>query len=119
VSYRTPRIEQEEFTAEDLFSAVYGEKIIEDFKNNKLDDDGNPLEASEDEKLTAEEAYLRARRTGSDYFSQDIPVPADHEEHNFVGDHKLSSLLFRNDLEHEHQNSESDQKWVGTNTNNL
>lgn len=39
----------------------------------KLDEDGNPLEPSIEEKLTAERAHLLARRTGSDIFSERIP----------------------------------------------
>ena len=56
-------------TARDLFNVVYGKKIIQDFKENKLDNDGNPLEPSDDEKMTSEEAFLKARQTGSDIFS--------------------------------------------------
>ncbi|KAJ6639928.1 39S ribosomal protein L41, mitochondrial, partial [Pseudolycoriella hygida] len=43
-------------------------KIIEDFKNNKLNEDGSPVEPSEEELLDAETAFIRARQTGSDIF---------------------------------------------------
>ena len=59
---------QDEFSSRDLFEAVYGRKIIEDYKNGKLDKDGNSLEPNEDEKVTAEEAWIKARQTGSDIF---------------------------------------------------
>ncbi|KAL1509967.1 hypothetical protein ABEB36_004630 [Hypothenemus hampei] len=70
VSYRTPDVVQSEFTAEDLFNVVYAPKIIKDFNEGKLDDNGNPLEPSSEEKLTAEEAKIKARQTGSDLFSE-------------------------------------------------
>ncbi|XP_050299832.1 39S ribosomal protein L41, mitochondrial [Anthonomus grandis grandis] len=66
VSYRTPDIVQTEFTAEDLFNVVYAPKITKDFEEGKLDDNGNPLEPSLEEKLTPEEAKQKARQTGSD-----------------------------------------------------
>ena len=59
---------QKEFDSSDLFEAVYVRKIIDDFKNGKLDKDGNALEPNEDEKLTAEGAWIKARQTGSDIF---------------------------------------------------
>ncbi|CAG9762472.1 unnamed protein product [Ceutorhynchus assimilis] len=68
VSYRVPDIIQSEFTAEDLFHVVYAKKICDDFKSGKLDEDGNPLEPSVEEKLTPEEAKIKARQTGSDMF---------------------------------------------------
>ena len=68
VSYRTKEIYQEPLTAKDLFNAVYGKKIISDFQDGKLDGDGQPLEPSEEERLTPEEAELKARQTGSDIF---------------------------------------------------
>ncbi|GLH10582.1 39S ribosomal protein L41, mitochondrial [Gryllus bimaculatus] len=68
VSYRVPDVVQSEFTAQDLFDAVYSRKIVEDFKNNKLDSNGNPTEPSEEEALTPEQAKERARQTGSDIF---------------------------------------------------
>lgn len=83
-----------------------------------MDECGNSLEPNYNEKLTAEEACSAARKSGSDYFHQDIPVPADYEEHNFLGDQKLSSLLIKNDLEYEHDDSENDIRWIDRNINN-
>ncbi|XP_066147689.1 large ribosomal subunit protein mL41 [Euwallacea fornicatus] len=68
VSYRAPEVVQSEFTAEDLFSVVYAPKIIKDFREGKLDDKGNPVEPSPEEKLSPEEAKLRAQQTGCDIF---------------------------------------------------
>lgn len=68
VSYRVPDIVQSEFGPQDLFYAVYSEKIAEDYKNNKLDENCNPVEPSEEELLTAEEAKNRALSVGSDKF---------------------------------------------------
>lgn len=68
VSYRTPKIEQSAFTAEDLFNGVYAKKIVEDWNNKKLNEDGSPKEPSEDELLTPEEALNRAKKTGTDMF---------------------------------------------------
>lgn len=67
VSYRVPDIEEPEFTPQDLFHAVYTEKIVEDFKEGNLAEDGTPLKPSEEEKLTREEAKIKAQQTGSDY----------------------------------------------------
>ncbi|CAG9819553.1 unnamed protein product [Phaedon cochleariae] len=68
VSYKAPDVVQTEFTAEDLFSVVYASKIIKDFKEGKLDENGHSLEPSEEEKMTAEEARNKAKQTGSDIF---------------------------------------------------
>ncbi|CAH0560077.1 unnamed protein product [Brassicogethes aeneus] len=68
VSYKTPDVVQSEFTAEDLFNVVYAPKIAQDLKEGKLNNDGTPLEPSAEEKLTKEDAYNRARQTGSDIF---------------------------------------------------
>ncbi|KAG8184663.1 hypothetical protein JTE90_012148 [Oedothorax gibbosus] len=68
VSYRAADIEQEKFTPEHLYHATYAKKLTKDFKEGKLDADGNPLEPSEQEKMDAEEAFRRARKTGSDFF---------------------------------------------------
>lgn len=68
VSYKAPDVTQSEFTSLDLFNAFYADKIIDDFKSNKLAADGSPTEPSEEESLTAEEAFIRARKTGSDIF---------------------------------------------------
>ncbi|CAB3370330.1 Hypothetical predicted protein [Cloeon dipterum] len=70
VSYRVADVVQSEFTSQDLFDAVYSKKIVQDFKEGKLSEDGQPLEYSEEEKLTPEEAFRRARKTGSDLFAQ-------------------------------------------------
>jgi len=68
VSYRTPDVVQSEFTSRDLFDAVYSEKIVTDFKDRKLSEMGEPLEPSQEELLTPEEAYNQARKTGTDIF---------------------------------------------------
>ena len=49
---------QEELSSKDLFHAVYGKKILRDFKEGKLDDDGNSAEPSEDENMTRDEAWV-------------------------------------------------------------
>ena len=59
---------QTEFTAKDLFDAIYSEKIQNDFYKGKLDEDGNSLEPNNYEKMTEEEAELLAKQTGSDIF---------------------------------------------------
>ncbi|XP_055691850.1 39S ribosomal protein L41, mitochondrial [Lutzomyia longipalpis] len=68
VSYKTQEVFQSEFTSEDLFNAVYSKKIIEDFKNSALREDGTPVEPSPEELKTPEEAFIEARKTGSDIF---------------------------------------------------
>ncbi|XP_013200966.2 large ribosomal subunit protein mL41 [Amyelois transitella] len=68
VSYKSEDVIQSEFTAQQLFDAVYSKKIVTDFKQGKLDADGLPLEPSEEEKLKPEEAVARAKSTGSDIF---------------------------------------------------
>ncbi|XP_045774820.1 39S ribosomal protein L41, mitochondrial [Maniola jurtina] len=68
VSYKAKDVVQSEFTAQQLFDAVYSKKIVTDFKQGKLDADGQALEPSEEEKLQAEEAIQRAKKTGSDIF---------------------------------------------------
>ncbi|VVC29356.1 Hypothetical protein CINCED_3A008258 [Cinara cedri] len=70
VSYRVPEITQSEFTSKDLFNAVYRQKIMHDFKNKKLKENGESTEPSEEELLTPEQAKIKARQTGSDLFSQ-------------------------------------------------
>lgn len=70
VSYKVEDIIQPEFTARDLFHYVYSDKIEADFKAGKLDAEGMPLEPSEEEKMTPEEAKLKADQTGSDIFCQ-------------------------------------------------
>lgn len=68
VSYKTADVVQSEFTAENLFDAVYSKKIIEDYNSGKLYSDGSPKEPSSEELLTSDEAWIRARKTGSDIF---------------------------------------------------
>lgn len=71
VSYRAPDVIQSEFTAEDLFHEVYAGKIVDDWNNKKLKENGEPTAPSADELLDADTAYLAARRTGSDIFMHD------------------------------------------------
>lgn len=66
VTYKTTEVVQSEFLAQDLFNATYARKIIEDFKNEKLNEDGSSKEPSAEEEMRADEAYVRARKTGSD-----------------------------------------------------
>jgi large subunit ribosomal protein L41 len=68
VSYQAPDVVQSEFTPKDLFDAVYSEKIVNDFKNGTLSETGEALEPSAEEQLTPEEAYIQARKTGTDIF---------------------------------------------------
>lgn len=70
VSYKCPDVVQSEFTSQDLFNAIYAEKIVEDFKNGQLNADGTSKEPSQAEMLTKEEAFLNARKTGSDIFKE-------------------------------------------------
>ncbi|GBP28401.1 39S ribosomal protein L41, mitochondrial [Eumeta japonica] len=68
VSYKADDVTQSEFTAEQLFDAVYSKKIVMDYKSGKLDVNGQPLEPSDEEKLQPNEAVDRARKTGTDIF---------------------------------------------------
>ncbi|XP_028041076.1 39S ribosomal protein L41, mitochondrial [Bombyx mandarina] len=68
VSYKAADVIQSEFTPSQLFDAVYSKKIVTDFKQGKLDEEGNPIEPSEEESLKPEEAIIRAKQTGSDIF---------------------------------------------------
>lgn len=68
VTYKTPEVVQSEFTSQDLFNAVYAKKIIDDFKNNKLDQKNNSMEPSNNEQRTPQESWDQARKTGSDIF---------------------------------------------------
>ncbi|XP_047522051.1 39S ribosomal protein L41, mitochondrial [Pieris napi] len=68
VSYKTEDVIQSEFTSQQLFDAVYSKKIVLDFKQGKLDENDQPIEPSEEEKLQPDEAVVRAKRTGSDIF---------------------------------------------------
>lgn len=77
VSYRTTDFTQSEFTAEDLFNAIYSNKIVDDWNKKQLNEDGTSKNPTEDDLLGPEEAYLRARKTGSDIFGEK-PVIKDH-----------------------------------------
>lgn len=68
VTYKTPEVVQSEFTSQDLYNAIYAQKVIEDFKNDKLEADGTSKNPSAEEQLTPEEAFIQARKTGSDIF---------------------------------------------------
>uniref|UniRef100_A0A1B6KJP9 39S ribosomal protein L41, mitochondrial n=1 Tax=Graphocephala atropunctata TaxID=36148 RepID=A0A1B6KJP9_9HEMI len=73
VSYRAEDFKQPEFTAQDLFIAVYRDKIANDFKDGKLNEDGSPMEPTPEELLTPDEAKLKARQTGSDIYQERSP----------------------------------------------
>ncbi|XP_017493739.1 PREDICTED: 39S ribosomal protein L41, mitochondrial [Rhagoletis zephyria] len=45
VSYKAPEVVQSEFTSLDLFNAVYSKKIIEDFKEGKLNEDWQSIKS--------------------------------------------------------------------------
>lgn len=77
VSYRTSEFTQTEFTAEDLFNAVYSNKIVDDWNKKQLNEDGTSKQPSEDEQLGPEEAFKRARKTGAHIFGEK-PVIVDH-----------------------------------------
>lgn len=77
VSYRTSEFTQCEFTAEDLFNAVYSSKVVDDWNKKQLNEDGTPKQPSDDETLDVEEAFRRARQTGADIFGEK-PVIEDH-----------------------------------------
>lgn len=68
VSYKVADVIQSEFTPEQLFNAVYSKKIILDYKQGKLDEEGRPLEPSDEERLQPDEAVQKAKQTGSDIF---------------------------------------------------
>lgn len=68
VTYKTTDVVQSEFTSEDLFNAIYAQKIMDDYKNGKINADGSSAEPSVEEQLTPEEAHNNARKTGSDIF---------------------------------------------------
>ena len=73
VSYATEDVYQDELTSEDLFNVIYGRKIIQDFKENKLDAEGNSLQPNELEQLSPEQAESLALQTGSDIFTGGAP----------------------------------------------
>lgn len=68
VTYKATDVVQSEFTSQDLFNAIYAQKIIDDFKNEKLNEDGSSKEPSQEEDMTPDEAWEKARKTGSDMF---------------------------------------------------
>lgn len=74
VSYRTNDVDTPELTAKSLFVDIYADKIKNDFLENKLDEDGNPLEPSAAEQLTAEVAENYAKKVGNDLFDQDVNI---------------------------------------------
>ncbi|GAB6018868.1 39S ribosomal protein L41, mitochondrial [Chamberlinius hualienensis] len=78
VSYRVPDVIQSEFTSQDLFNACYAPQLIEDFKHNRLDE-------SKSLGLSPEEAWTKARQTGSDMFYEklDIKMPLEYKKINY------------------------------------
>lgn len=68
VSYKTEDIVTDEFTPKDLFVAIYSDKIVKDFNEDKLLENGEPVEPTDEEKMTAEQAKLKALQTGTDIF---------------------------------------------------
>lgn len=74
VSYKAEGITEPEFTAQDLFDVVYSKKIKEDFENGQLDENGMPLNPSEHEKLTSQQAKDQALKTGCDLFDAKKPL---------------------------------------------
>lgn len=68
VSYRVSGITRRAYTPKDLFNLVYADKISQDFKEGHLGPDGEPLNPSEYEKMTPEEAKIKADQTGTDLF---------------------------------------------------
>ncbi|KAF7989430.1 hypothetical protein HCN44_008104 [Aphidius gifuensis] len=71
VSYRSINVVQSEFTAKDLFNAIYVEKIHKDYEAGKLTEDGQPIEPNEFEKLTPQQAKDNAFKVGSDIFTEE------------------------------------------------
>ena len=74
VTYKSEDVYQEEFTAKNLFDAVYAPKIAEDFKNGKLNSSGEALNPSAEESLTVKEARDNASKPCSDMFTAP-PLP--------------------------------------------
>eukprot|EP00093_Oithona_nana_P000483 00483.XXX_2116_1171_1 [CDS] Oithona nana genome sequencing. len=68
VSYRTKALQLDPYTAEDLFDAVYKRKIVDDFESGKIDAETGNYKEPQTEELNAEEAWIKARQTGSDIF---------------------------------------------------
>ena len=73
VSYATEEVYQPELTSKDLFDIIYAGKILRDFKENKLDAEGNSLEPNELEKISPEMAEGFALQPGSDIFTGGVP----------------------------------------------
>ena len=73
VSYATEEVYQPELTSKDLFDIIYAGKIVRDFKENKLDADGNSLEPNELEKISPDAAESLALQPGSDIFTGGVP----------------------------------------------
>ncbi|XP_064470438.1 large ribosomal subunit protein mL41-like [Ornithodoros turicata] len=69
VSYRAAEVTQGEFTARDLFDAIYSEKVSKAFEEGIEDEEAHARVLSE--HLTKEEAWKRAHQTGSDIFPAD------------------------------------------------
>ena len=113
VSYKTKEINQEELTSRyftshkcfwrempikvvmkqfdfrDLFNVIYGNKIVQDFKEGKLDREGNPLEPSPVEQLSSEEVCLRIAHL-TFYFWREVSTLT-----NFPGSATVSANWFR------------------------
>lgn len=100
VSYRATEFTQTEFTAEDLFNAVYSNKIVEDWNKKQLNEDGSPKNPNEVESLGPEEAFIRARKTGSDIF--------EGKPRNGVY-YYINSEMFKEDEEFEKQRAEKEK----------
>lgn len=58
---------------------MYTEKIEADFRNGRLDENGDPLEPSEEELLTPEKAKEAALKIGADMFTDDQNIVNDSE----------------------------------------
>lgn len=70
VSYKVEEVTEPEYNAQRLFDDVYAEKIKKDFEKGELDEDGQPLNPSEYEKLTSQQAKDNASKTGCDLFCE-------------------------------------------------
>lgn len=70
VSYKVDHFIEPEFTPQELFDAVYAKKIEDDFASGQLDENGQPLNPSEYEKLTLQQAKDNAGKTGCDLFEE-------------------------------------------------
>jgi len=68
VSYKVKDFTIPEYTAQSLFDDIYAKKIKEDFERNELNENGEPLNPSEYEKLTPQQAMDSAEKTGCDIF---------------------------------------------------